>query len=163
MALAVTINFGFLDEKGGKSSTKIRVPNGFSIAQYVEFAQAAAQVLANVSTGQVTSASVCVGLDLSSATIKASVLAGADRFQKAFFQFGTSVAGFFARLRLPAFWENKIAAGSDSVDQTDVDVQSFISMYEDGLVVTGGTVQPTNGRTHDVTALQFAKQSFRRK
>jgi hypothetical protein len=163
MALAVTINFGVLDEKGAKSSTKIRVPNGFSIPQYIEFAQGAAQVLAGISTGQITSASICIGLDISTATIKASVLTGADRFQKAFFQWATAVAGFFARIRLPAFNELYIAAGTDAVDLTAAPIMALDSMMTDGIVVTGGTILPTNEREMDVVTLTTAKQQFRKK
>jgi len=163
MVLAVSIRYGFIDEKGKPSFAKIKVPNGFSIAQYTEFAQASAQILANVSTGQVTSASISVGLDLSGATIKATALAGADIFQKALIQFNTVVAGFRARLKIPAIWENLFVAGSDQLDQTAGAVQSFVSAYEDGIVVTGGTIQPCDDRENDVSALTIAKQNFRKK
>ena len=163
MVLAVSIRYGFVDEKNKPSFTKVRIPNGFTLAQYTEFAQGSAQVLANASTGRVTSASICIGLDISGATLKATALTGADVFQKAFIQFNTAVAGFRARLKMPTLNETLVVAGSDALDQTAPAVAAFISAYEDGVVVTGGTIAPCDDRENDVTALGIAKQLFRKK
>lgn len=163
MVLAVSIRYQFIDGEGDTSFTKIHVPTGFSIAQYTEFAIAFGQLLANITDGGITSASFCVGLDLSSSTIKAVVTTGADIAQKALFGFGTILAGFRTKLKLPAFRTALITSGSDSVDQSHADIVAFSSAMEDGIVVTGGTISPTDLRGNDVDALNYAREFFRKK
>jgi hypothetical protein len=163
MAFAVTIRFGILDNKGKTSFTKVRIPTGFSITDMVEFAQSAAQLIADLSGGQVTSAGVCAGLDLSSATIKPVVISqAADTLKKGFFQFKAALdARFKMRMKIPAFSETKIVAGSDQIDQTDTDVAAFITAMEDGIAVTSATIQPTTNRANDLDTIDFARELFR--
>lgn len=162
MALAVSIRFDILDDKGKTSFTKVRVPNGFSIAQYIEFAQAMAQIIADISNGLVTSAGICIGLDLSGATLKAAATAIADVAQKAFFQFNTAVAGLRAKLKIPTLDETILVANSDSVDQLEARSAAFIAGMENGIVTLGGTIQPTNSREDDITAVSLAREVFRK-
>jgi len=163
MALAVSVRFDFVDGEGEKSFTKIHVPTGFTIAQYTEFAQAMGQLLANLSDGAITGASFCVGINLSGATIKALVTTGADIAQKAMFGFGTILAGFRTKLKLPAFRTALITSGSDSVNQAHADIVAFTSAMENGIVVTGGTISPTDLRGNDVDSLNYARELFRKK
>jgi hypothetical protein len=163
MALAVSVRFDFQDQKGKTSFTKVRVPNGFSIAQYTEFAQAMGQLFANLSSARVTGASFCVGLDLSGSTIKAVASGISDIAQKALIGFSTIVAGFRTKLKLPAFSETKVISGSDDIDQSDVDVAAFLTAMENGIVVTGGTVSPTDIRENDVVSTDYSREYFRKK
>lgn len=162
MALAVTLRVDFQDQKGKKSFTNIRIPNGFTIAQYTEFAQAATQLLSNISVATITGASISVGLDLSGSTIKAVAAAVADVAHKGFFQFGSVAAGFFSRLRLPAFDETLIPVGTDAIDQADPDVAAFIASMTNGIAITSGTLQPTTDREDDLNSVQFARELFRK-
>jgi len=163
MALAVAIRFDFLDGKGKTSSTKIRVPNGFTIAQYVEAAQAFAELISQFSQCQITNASITVGLDLSSATLRAAALLTSDIYHKARFQFATAVNGFRTAFNLPTFNEAKAVTGSDQIDQADIDVAALIAALENGIVVTGGTIAPTDHRTNDVVSIEHAREIFRKK
>lgn len=162
MALAVNLRFDFVDDKNGKSHTNVKVPTGFTIANYLEFGQGMAQLLSNLSAAQITRASVTFAIDLSTAVIKAVASGLSDVAQKAFFMFRSAVAGFYNRLKLPAFSESKIISGSDSVDTSDPDVSAFIAAMENGLSVTGGTIAPSDDRENDLAALHIAKEQFRR-
>lgn len=161
MALAITCRFDTIDNKGKTSFTKVRIPTGFALADMLDFAVQMAQLLANILTTQITRAGICVSLDLSTSTIKANPLSGADAAQKGFFGFATGVTGFRTRMRLPAFNETLVNAGSDTIDQSDTDVAAFITAMEDGIVVTGGTVSPTDNRENDIVSTDYAREIFR--
>lgn len=163
MALAVSIRFGFVDAKGDTSFTKIRVPNGFKIASYLEFAQGAADTLSTVLDCQVTSASVCIGLDVSTASLKTVVNAVSDVAQKAQFIFNTATQGFKKIVRLPAFNEFKFLPNSDVVDQSDLDIAAFLTTMENGVAVTLGSVNPSDARENDITSLSSSRELFRKK
>jgi hypothetical protein len=163
MALAFSVRFDIVDNKGKRSFTKVRVPTTFAIADYIDFAQQMAQLIANISTGRITGASLCAGLDLSTATIKASPSGLSDIAQKGFYQFSTAAPGFRNRVKVPALSEAKVVLGSDAIDQTDADVINFIDAMEDGIVVTGGTISPTDHRENDIVSTDFARELFRKK
>jgi len=163
MALAVNVRFDLIDNKGKTSFTKIRVPTGFSIAQYIEFAQGAAQVIANTSNCKITSVSLTFGIDLTGLGL-ATVASGlADIYQKFRFQFNTAISGFKAKFQIPASSESLVTSGSDAVNIADVDVAAFIAAMNNGIVVTGGTVAFADNRGMDITSLQFAREVHRRK
>lgn len=161
MALAVSIRFDLVDAKNKASNTTIRVPNGFSIAQYIEFAQAMGQLISDLSQAQITRASFVVGLDLSSATIKASAGAFSDIAHKAYFGFQTAVAGFRSKMRLPTLDETKVNAASDTINQVDVDVAAYMTAMENGIIVTGGTISPSDARGNDIVSTDYAREVFR--
>lgn len=162
MALAVSIRFDFIDNKGKTSFTKVRVPNGFGLSDYVEFAQAMAQLIANISTARLTRAGVVFGLDLSGATIKALASGLSDIAQKAILGFSAVVAGFRTKLFLPAISEAKVNVGSDTLNQADPAVAAFITAMESGIAVTGGTIAPTDIRENDIASLDYARELFRK-
>lgn len=163
MALAVAVRFDFIDEKGKTSFTKIRVPTTLSVGQVTQFAVAMAQLISNISQCQITNVSTTFAIDLSGLSLKAAASAVADVAQKGYFAFASSVTGFFKRLRIPTFDENKINAGSDTIDTLDVDVAAFVAAMEDGVAVTGGTIQPSTERMQELSALSEAREVFRRK
>jgi len=162
MALAVTVRYDFVDEKNKTSFTKIRVPTGFSIAQYVEFGIAMAQFVANISSCTITGGSITFGIDLSGLGLKTAANSLADIAQKAYFAFNSAVTGFKKRLRIPTFDEAKVNAGTDSIDTVDAAVAAFTTAMTNGIVVTGGTIQPSTERGQDLTSLSEAREVFRR-
>jgi hypothetical protein len=163
MALAVTVRFDFVDGKNKTSFTKIRVPNGFSIAQYGEFARAMGQLMSNISKARVTSSSITFSVPLDGLSLKLVASIFSDVAQKGYFAFSTLVSGFAKRLRLPTFDETKISVGSDSVDTADLAVAAFIAAMENGIVVTGGTISPCDERQNNIQSLIEAREVFRRK
>lgn len=157
MALAITVRFDFTDEVGKKSFTEVNVPTGFTIAQYVTFAQSMGQLLANVSQGRLTSASINVSLDISGATIKAIANTVADIAEKGHYIFNSIVAGFRKLVKIPARVETDEIAGSDSLNQADVQIAAYAALVEDGFTVTGGTILCTDTYMQDLVALVSAQ------
>lgn len=162
MPLAITVRYSMIDDKGKTSSTKVRVPNGFSIAQYVEFVQGMGQFLSNISACQITKAGFSVGIDLSGLGLQALPASIADVAQKGYFAFRSAATGFFKRLRIPTFDESKVNAGSDTIDTVDADVAAFNGAMASGIVTSGGTIQPQTERGDDLTTLQEAREVFRK-
>jgi len=157
-----TINIAMVDQTGKSSSTKIRVPNTFSIADYREFALAIGQLILNISGGAITGISVNFGLDLSGLGLK-TVASAVEKVGAKMQGLFSTASGIIAKWLLPAPIEEKVVAGSDDFDQTDTDVAALVSAMEDGIAVTGGTLQPTNGRGSDVQAVASLREVFRRR
>jgi hypothetical protein len=163
MALAVAVRFDFQDEKGKTSFTKVRIPTTFSVGTVTAFALGLAQLISNISQCQITNVSTTFAIDLSGLSLKAAASAVADVAQKGYFAFRSAVTGFAKRLRIPTIDENIVNAGSDTVDTLDVNVAAFVTAMESGVAVTGGTIAPTTERMQDLTALEEAREVFRRK
>lgn len=160
MALAFTLRLDFIDDKNKESFTKMRLPTTFSLAQYIEFAQDAAQLFANISQCVITKVSINFNVDLTGlglATVPAAIGSVA---KKLWLRFQTAVTGFRAQTLIPGVLETQIISGSGDADQADVDVAAAISLFEDGVAVTGGTLTFTNDRQHDITAIQTATERF---
>lgn len=163
MALAVTARFDFIDDKGKTSFTKVRVPVTFSLSQYGEFGVAFAQLLVDVSLCRCTGASLTFAIDLSGLGLRTVAGITADIAEKAAFLFNTAVTGLRAKLRIPTLRETLVPPGSDAIDTADVDVAAFIAAMENGIVVSGpATVEPTDDRENDITALTTAREVKRR-
>lgn len=161
MALAIKIIYTAVDDKGATATTEVKVPTGFTIAQYTEFAQSMAQFIDAIIGGRITSANFCVGVDISGLGLKAAALVSSDVEEKGFFQYSTA-GGFHTRLQLPALNEGFVSLGSDDIDVTDPDVLAFDQAMVLGIAVTGpATIQPTDEREDDITARDFAREVFR--
>lgn len=164
MALAVSLVFTFRDNKGDSAITKLRIPTGFTIAQMLEFGEAAAQLLSNLSSAQMTKASISVGVDLSGATIRAVASATSDVFQKALFVARSNIAGLFARFNFPTLQDDKVVDGTDQLDTADADVAAVITALEDGIVT--GTpaiaVPPTDLRNNGLAEVTTTREIFRK-
>jgi hypothetical protein len=135
MALAVSMTFTFKDNKGKTAPCKIHVPSTFSVAQYIEFAQAAAQILANLSSAKLVNVSISVGVDLSAATIRSVASTTADIFQKAVVSVRSIVSGLFARFNIPTIQDSIVIEGTDQLDTSDADVAALVIALEDGISV----------------------------
>jgi len=163
MALAAAIRFDFVDDKGKASSTKIRVPTGFTISDYQEFGEAAAQLILDASTGSITGATITFNIALDGLGLKTIASTVSKVARKLFMIFSTPFVGFLGKTLFPGLSESKVIGGTSDVDQTDPDVAALVSAMEDGIAVTLGTMTFTNGRGHDLVTTVDAKESFRRR
>ena len=163
MALAVAISVTVTDKDGKRATTKVRVPTGFSISQYSEFAVSFGTVISNLTEAQVTSLGAGIGLDLSSAVLRTVANLASDVLYKAQFIVNSAVAGFKKLLRIPSLDEQNVTVGSDNVNLSDPEVATLVSVFEDGVATAGGTIQPTDARGHDLTAVTQGREFFRRK
>lgn len=164
MALAVTINFSFLDEKGKSSVTKIRVPSGFSINQYVEFATAMGQLVGNLSDGAITDISISLPINLSGATIRAAAENWADVAKKALFMVSSAVTGLVSKFFFPTYDESNgnTVDGTDQLDVADPEVAAMIGLIENGVNVSGEIIQPIDLRGNDLVNVTQAREIFRK-
>ena len=158
---AVSINFTILDAKGKSSMTKVRVPTGFSVTQYAEFAVAMAQIIAGLSEGAITDVSVSLPISLSGATIRATALGIADVAKKALFVATSAVAGLFTKWFFPTYDEANSVAGSDDVDAADTQVAAMVAILEDGINVSGTQVTPRTGRGDLIDTITERREIFR--
>lgn len=164
MAFAVTVNYQITDASGDTAPAKIKVPNGFSIAQYVEFGVAMAQIIANIVEGRISYASINFRLSLATATIKANPLTGSDIKNKALLMFDTATSGFYGKVQLPAYNDANNIVGSDGINLADPQVDAFVDAMVSGIDVSGSEdiIAPTNGRGMDITATRFGAEQFRK-
>lgn len=162
MALAVTVNFTILDSKGKSSVTKVRVPTGFSIPQYGEFAVAMAQLISAISQGSITDVSIGLPLNLSAATIRSVAISTANVAEKALFMVRSVVSGLFGKFFLPTYNDSLSVTGSDDIDQADPDVAAYMAILEDGVNTAGGVINPVDLRENDLSSVTEAREIFRR-
>lgn len=160
--MAVTINFTFKDAKNKSRITKVRVPTGFSPSQYMEFAIAMGQILANLSDGSITEISVGIPLDLSAATIKGVAVGAADVAKKVFFGALSSVSGLFAKFIMPTFDESYTVSGTDDVDVADPDIAAVIALVESGGTFGGFAVRVKDKYDNNLDDVNIAREQFRR-
>jgi hypothetical protein len=162
MALAVTMQVDFVDSKNKSSSTKIRIPTGLTIDQFVEFAQDALQLIANINICRITGASLNFGLDLSGATLTNVQNVLADIGSKAKMVYNSAVAGLRAVFNIPTFDEdNLVTAGTDQIDIADTDVAAFLTGIEEGYdLTTGGVMAPVDKRDNDLTTPTVTRSIF---
>ncbi len=162
MARAITVVFNFVDGKGKRSFTKVRVPNGFAISDYQEFGLFVAQEFLDISTGRITSVSVCVPMDLSTGLFKAVADATADIFEKALWTFQTVLVGFTSKFKLPTWDEQFTIPATDQIDTSDVFVAGFLTAYEAGIVTAGGTIVFTDSRGNQGDTNDIARELHRK-
>ena len=159
---AVSINFTFKDAKNKSRVTKIRVPTGFNPAQYVEFAEAFAQILANLSDGAITEISIGIPLDISAATIQLIAGTLADVAKKAFFGAISSVQGLFAKFIIPTYDESHSVTNSDDIDDADPDIAAYIALMEVGTTVNTFPIYPVDKYGNGLDDVNVAREQFRR-
>jgi hypothetical protein len=161
MALAVTIQLDFKDAKNKTSFTRVHVPTGFTIAQYITFAQDLAEAAKAITTGRITGVSVNFGLSLAGATLTNVQNVLADVSSKALFQFTSAIAGLRAKFFIPTFDEdNLVTIGTDDIDVADVGVAAFITAIEDGYALTGGQMTPRDKRGNDLVTNNISRELF---
>ncbi|KKN01200.1 hypothetical protein LCGC14_1130140 [marine sediment metagenome] len=153
MVLAFSLIINFDDENGKKASTKLRLPTTFSIAQYTEFATAAAQLYANASQCSITNVSLTIDFDFSALGLDGIALIASNVGKKAKFLWQTVLAGKGAKFAVPTSDESIFPAGTDDMDQSDLLVAPFISAIENGIAVTAGTITFVNNRALDIVSL----------
>lgn len=155
MAFALIVQIDFVDAKNKESFTRVRVPNGFTIAQLTTFAQGLAQAVTNISGCRVTGASI--GINFTLTGLGAAASAAADVASKAFLKVRSAVAGFFAKFQIPTFDEDGLVlAGTDDIDTADPAVAAFITLIETG----DGTVAPCDKYGNDLVDTEIAREQF---
>jgi hypothetical protein len=158
MALAVVVRIDFVDEVGESAFTEIPIPTGFAISDMITFAEAAIDLVHQLSTARITGASITVDLSIATATLKVSPSAFADLAQRAHFIFNTVVGGFTKLFKIPTLDELTTVVGSNDINTSLPDVADFVTLITDGEVVTGGVITFCDGYVNDINALASASE-----
>lgn len=159
MVKAVEVIPSWRDQAGKTATNTLYVPNGLTLAQYHEGLEASAVLLDEVSGAVMEGMTFCVEVDISGLTGNV-VVTTADVEDIGAFQFRTA-DNRPVNVNVPGIIDTLAPLGSDNLDQSDTDVAAFISMFEDGLAVTGGTITPTDVDSDDITAVVFAREEVR--
>lgn len=161
MALAPKIIVTFRDAKGKTATTEIKIPTGLDLDNMIEFAQDMIEIIDAMTRGAIISVTLGIGIDISALSLTSTPFADADVEEKGQFQFQTA-GGFYTTVNIPTFNEDNVLAGTDAIDQTDVDVSPFIVAMTDGIELTDmSTVEPCDSREDDIVALVYARERFR--
>lgn len=159
MAVALEVIYEVEDRDGDRSTTSVKVPNGFSISQFTEFGAAMATLIDAMLEGRVSGADLALSVDLSGLTFNTLDLAS-DVEDIGAFQFRTS-ENRPVRVNIPGINEINVLDYSDDLDQAAPSVSAFIAMMESGLAVTLGTISPCDVAEDDIIAVEYARERFR--
>jgi hypothetical protein len=158
MALAVAVNFTITDAKGKSATTKVHVPTGFAIADYIEFGTAMGQIIADLSDGVLTNISISLPLSLSGATIRAAAALAADVAKKGLFIAGSAISGLFARFNIPTYDEDHTVDNTDEMDLADAEVAAVVAIIEGGA----GGASPCDLRGNNLTDVLSGREIFQK-
>ncbi|NIT56287.1 MAG: hypothetical protein GWN00_08645 [Aliifodinibius sp.] len=159
MAVAFEVVYEVTDRDGDTATTTVKVPTGFSLAQYGEFGAAMATLLDAILGGRVSGADFCFIVDISGLTGNTQSPTS-DVEEVAKFQFRTT-EGRPVNVNIPTMDEAIVAGGTDDINQADPAVAPFIAAMENGLSTAGGTISPCDIGEDDIVLTVFAREGFR--
>lgn len=149
------IDYTIADEKGLNSVFSVDVPDGFTLLQYQNYADALATGVEAITAGQILGARMSVALTLAGAPFAAAI-EGADVEEKALFVF-RGVNGFLKRMTIPAV-DEAIVNQNGTINTADASVAAWLS----NIVAGDGTIAATDYRGDDLTSLVEARKYFGR-
>ena len=157
MALALIAQVDYVDGKNKSSFTRVRVPTGFTIAQYTSFVLDLAQAVKNISGCLITGASINLSFSLEGLGLNTIASSAANVAAKMFLKIKSAVAGFFAKMSIPTFLgDTLVVAGTDEIDLADTDVATLVTLLEDG----NGTVIPCDKYGNALSTTDIARELF---
>lgn len=158
MAVPFSLVYTIRDAQGDPSTTQVHMPTSFSIAQYTEFAASMATLIDAMLHGRVEQAELCFTADLSGLTGN-TILSTSDVEEVGAFVARTT-EGRPVEINVPALNDGVVVAGTNQLDITDPAVAAFVTMLEDGIAVTGGTIVPSDVGEDDLEAVvSFTKET----
>lgn len=159
MALPNTFDYVFRDNAGKRGTAGYHVIAALTKAQYEEAGQALALLIDDFTNGIVESASMTIPVDISALTGNAAdensdVEEGAELGM-------VTVDSQPVSMIIPSPQQAYFIEGSDDLDTSDPILAAVISMLENGLATTGGTIQPTDVAEVDITQVIRARKITR--
>jgi hypothetical protein len=159
MAKAIEVTGTYQDQAGKTATNTMFIPNGLTLAQIVEGLQAAAAIIDAAITALLTGLEFTISVDISGLTNPIAA-DSADVEEVNEYIFATA-DGRDVRYNIPAGNNTASPAGTDDLDQANANVAAFISMIEDGIAVTGGTVTVSDVDEDDITNVLVARERVR--
>lgn len=156
MAIPNTFDYVFRDNAAKRATAGYHVIAGLTKAQYEEAGQALAVLLDDFTNGIVESASMTIPVDISGLTAN-------DADENSDVEEGAAIGMITAdgdpvSMIIPAPQQDYFIDGSDDLDISDPILSAVISMLENGLATTGGTIQPTDVAEVDITQVTRARK-----
>lgn len=162
MPVAVVCSFGFTDAKGKSSSTEVKIPNGLTITDMVEFAIGFGQTLIEFTGARLTSCSICLNVDLSSTGIRTTPQGVSDVEDKVLVT-ATDTDGFPMKMNVPTHREFLEVTGTDQYDDTLPEVAAFIDVFESGINIGGTNVSPLSKYENNPAVVNNLREIFRKR
>lgn len=159
MTIAFEIVYELTDDSGDKAETAIKLPTGFTLDQFTEFARAMALLVNNIVDGVVSGAGLRVAVDVSGLTLN-FVGAASDVEDVGAFQYATG-DNRPVRLNVPGIDEQFVVIGSDDLNTADADIAALNTAVLSGIAVTAATISPSDQAEDDLETLVFARERFR--
>lgn len=160
--MVFSIIYTIRDEKAVESTTSVNLPESTAFTDVALFAAELAKIIDPIITGAIIRIGVAFQVTLPGG-LASTPAANTDVEEGARFQWRT-VNNYMASNRLPTFDEQFIQAGTREVDQTDANVAAFVNAILTGINLTGvggsGTIQPSDYRGEDITAIDTAREMF---
>jgi len=160
--MVFSIIYTIQDEKNVESTTGINLPASTAFTDVALFAAEFAKIIDPIITGAITRIGVAYQVTLPGA-LTSTPAANTDVEEGARFQWRT-LNNYMASNRIPTFDEQFVVAGTREVDQADGTVAAFINAMLTGIDLTGvggsGTIEPTDYRGEDITAVDTAREMF---
>jgi len=149
----------YVDQASKKSTNTLYIADGLTIAQITEGLQALASLIDDVVSAVINGINFSVSVDLSGLT--GNISAGTSDVEEVGEFISRTAAGREVYMNLPCINDTTSPAGSDDLDQTDVNIAAIISMLEDGLATAGGTIIPSDVDENDLVQVVTARERVR--
>lgn len=160
MADTWQITFSIGDARFKLSSVSIDIPDTTTLAQVQEFTLAMAAIIDNMTQGNIGNWNLLAPRELDFTGLKNQAGSTADNEEKGVFTFLTE-NGYNSRIAIPSFSDSDVVTGSDTIDQTDVDIAAFIAAMTAGIELTDtSVVQPCDYRGDDIITLVGSYERF---
>jgi len=154
------VSYSILDGKGKTGSLPVRIPAGaLTLAQVSAYAQDLAELIDNVTSGQITSINVALSVDLP-AGLKVAPGAYCDIEEGGLFSFATGTP-YVDSPRVPAFLETLFVG--ENIDLTPNDpADLFAKGLYNGITEGADTIKASDRYENEYTGIVKATKSFRK-
>lgn len=158
--MAIEIIYTIEDSSGTKGTTSVRVQDGATIAGLTGFGAGWATALNNIIRGKILGAVAHILANISGLTGNVvDEFADVEHIGK--FQFITA-AGVRVDCNIPALGELNVDADvNDELNLAIGAVSNFVTAMEDGILVSGATIQPCDVGGDSLVSLVFAREGAR--
>lgn len=147
------------DRRGAQSTTSVQVDDATTKIQLDSFALGWVTLIDSLVLGVIRAVTGFLGVDISALTNN-TPSASSDVEEVGAFEFVTA-SGNRVKFNIPAINENLVTNETGDLDQTQTAIANIITMFEDGLAVTGGTITPCDIGEEDIVGTLFARERFR--
>lgn len=149
----------YIDQTGKRSTSTHYFTTGLTLAQISEGLVALALLVDSVIGALVTGVNAIIPVDISAVTGNTTgVTSDVEEVGEIIGVTGQNRKVLF---NLPGVKDNLSVVGSDDLDLTDTDIAALITMLEDGIAVTGGTIIPCDIAENDITEVITARERVR--